>query len=213
MRWGGVFGERGAVWRGGVAVEFEGGSRGGPEGSSGDLGSSAPAPPPKWRRPQRFPRRSPIGSLLKARRWASPFSDWLPPPEVGGARLAREDWSGGNGGGGGGSRAGVRALKAGTRRSFRARRHLGAHCGCSDLLMAGPVSPREGAGRPHTAVSRLVERLRAAVALPEEEGEIPARVLAEHLMVREPKSAALAPKRRRSSQHPQRLSPNPQFLY
>lgn len=63
-----------------------------------------------------------------------------------------------------------------------------------------------GAGRPLGSVptgvplsSRLLARLRAAVALPEEDGEIPARLLAEHLVVREPKSTALAPKSPRSS--------------
>ena len=123
------------------------------------------------------------------------MSDWFPPPEVGGAKLAREDWNGGNGGGGGGTRAGVRAK----------RRERGAPSERAAILapMAAPVRPRGKAGRPHASASRLAERLRAAVALPEEEGEIPARLLAEHLVVRGPQCAAMAPRTRPSSQRPQ----------
>ena len=124
------------------------------------------------------------------------MSDWFPPPEVGGAKLAREDWNGGNGGGGGGgTRAGVRAK----------RRERGSSSERAAILapMAAPVRPRGKAGRPHASASRLAERLRAAVALPEEEGEIPARLLAEHLVVRGPQCAAMAPRTRPSSQRPQ----------
>ncbi|XP_021239257.1 DNA-directed RNA polymerase II subunit RPB1-like [Numida meleagris] len=53
----------------------------------------------------------------------------------------------------------------------------------------------------------LLARLRAALALPQEDGDVPARVLAEHLTVRAPKSAALAPKTPRSSRAPAAFAP------